>query len=140
MATIGECATALSSQIATATGLRAFDYVPEDLEPPALFVRLDRIEVVTMKLGQVDIWFDVVVFTSRTSDRVGQQRIYEYLSPTHANSIVKAIHADTTLGGVLSSNQCSAISQEARSLGAEELAAYGYFGAVVPVLIATNGA
>ena len=138
MATIGECAIALAEQIGEATGLRTADYVTDDLDPPFLFVAFDRLQIVTMSAGSVNLHLDCVVFTSRASDRVGQQSIYEYLSLQAPKSIIAAIMADTTLG--LSGVSCSPASDEIRSLGVEEIAAYGYFGGVVPVLITTSGA
>lgn len=138
MATIGACATALSGQIATATGLRAYDYVPEDVNPPMLFVAFDRLRIVTMSAGSVDLFLDCVVFTSKASDRAGQKALYEYLSLQAPKSIIAAIMADPTLG--LSGVSCSPASDDIRSLGVEEVAAYGYFGGVVPVLITTSGA
>jgi hypothetical protein len=138
MATIGECATALASQIATATGLRTTDHVPDDLNPPALFVAFDRLRIVTMSAGAVDLYLDCIVFTSRASDRSGQKALYEYLSLQPPKSIIAAILADTTLG--LSGVSCSPASDEIRALGIEEVAGYGYFGGVVPVLITTTGA
>lgn len=137
MATIGECAIALAEQIGTATGLRTTDYVPEDLDPPFLFVAFDRLRIVTMSAGSVDLFLDCVVFTSRASDRVGQRALYEYLSLQAPKSVVAAIMADTTLG--LAGVSCSPASDDIRSLGVDEVAAYGYFGGVVPVLITTSG-
>jgi len=138
MATIGECAEALAAQIAAATGLRAVDYVPEDLDPPAVFIAFDRLRIRTMSSGSVDLFLDVVVFTSRASDRVGQHTLYEYLSLEPPKSIIAAIMADTTLG--LEGVSCSPASDDIRALGFEEVAAYGYYGGIVPVLITTSGA
>jgi hypothetical protein len=138
MATIGECTAALASQISSATGLRTTAYVPEDLDPPALFVAFDRLRIRTMSAGSVDLFLDCVVFTSRASDRVGQKLLLEYLSLQAPKSVVAAIMADPTLG--LSGVSCSPASDDIRSLGVDEIAAYGYYGGVVPVLITTSGA
>ena len=138
MATIGEVAEALAETVAFPTRLEVTDYVPGDFNVPALFVSLNRLKVVTMGLGSVDMWFDCVVFTSRTVDLVGQRELYEYLSVTGTKSIVKAIFDKSTLG--LEGVSASPISDESRALGIEEVAAYGYFGGIVPVLVATDGA
>ena len=138
MATIGEVADALATIVARATGLETTDHVPGDFNVPALFVGLNRLKVQTMSLGSVDIWFDLVVFTSRTTDREGQLELYEYLSVTGQKSIVKAVFDNTTLG--LTGTSASPVSDESRALGIEEVAAYGYFGGLVPVLVATDGA
>ena len=138
MATIGQVAEALARVVGNATNLETTDHVPGDFNVPALFVGLNRLKVQTMSLGSVDIWFDLVVFTSRTTDREGQLELYEYLSVTGQKSIVKAVFDNTTLG--LTGTSASPVSDESRALGIEEVAAYGYFGGLVPVLVATDGA
>lgn len=138
MASIGDVATALAKTVSLATGVRATDHVPSNLNPPALFVAFNRLSVVTMARGSVDLWFDCVIFTSKTVDRVGQQSLYEYLSPSGEKSILKAVFDSPTLG--LENTSASPVSDDTRALGVEEIAAYGYFGGVVPVLVATDGA
>jgi len=91
-----------------------------------------------MARGSVDMWFDCVVFTSMVSDRVGQKAVYEYLSTSGTKSIVKAVADTPGLG--LSNVNASAASDWSPRFGVEEVAAYGYYGAVVPVLVVTIGA
>lgn len=138
MATIGQVADALATTISLATGTKAIDHVPANLDPPAIFVVLEQVEVTAFGRGTVEMRFNVVVFVSKTVDRVGQHKLYEYLSPSGARSIVKAVYDTPTLG--LSEVNASAVSEPARALGVEEIAAYGYFGGLVPVLVVTQGA
>lgn len=135
MATIGAVAEALAETIGTATGLRTVDHIPSTINPPALFVALGTNERGAMARGQQELAFEVVVFTSRTVDRVGQSALYEYASFGGQLSVWKAVDDTPTLG--LTDTNAAVLRY--RPIGVEEIAAYGYFGGVFEVLVLTTG-
>lgn len=138
MASIAEVATGLASTISTATGLRCFDYIPEDVNPPACVVTIDSIEPGAFKLGQMDMVFQATVLTARASDRAGQKALFEYMDSGDDNpkSVWRAIYDTPSLG--LSNTNCGL--RQMRSLTVEEIAAYGYYGVLFEILVLTSGA
>jgi len=93
----------LKTRLQTISGLRVFDLIPENPQPPAAVV------------GQLDLNFDidnargldlatieVFVLVQRFSERAGQDKLDAYLSGTGATSVKAAIEGDKTLGGACS--------------------------------------
>ena len=90
----------LKTRLQTISGLRCYDLIPDQVNPPAAVV------------GQLDFTFDinnaraldqanvdVIVIVQRFSERAGQNRLDAYLSSSGASSIKAAIEGDKTLGG-----------------------------------------
>ena len=139
MADVGAIATALKSTVETATGLRGWDYVPDDFQPPAFFVAPGEItrssfETATA-MGEMTIPFDLVVLMPRGSDRAGQSKLFDYVSFNTATSVWKAVKATPSLG--LSETNAAVLRY--RPLGIEEIAAYGYIGGSFEILVLTKG-
>lgn len=136
MATIGEVADGLAQTISTATGLRTVDYIPEDINPPVLFLALaSSIERGAFQRGQMELMFDAVIFTSRAVDRVGQKLLYEYASFSGDLSVWKAVDDDNDLG--LTGTNAAVLRY--RPLGIDEIAGYGYFGGAFEIMVLTAG-
>lgn len=93
----------LKTRLQTISGLRVFDTIPENPQPPAAIV------------GQLDMNFDidnargldlatveVYLLVQRMDIRSGQDKLDAYLAGTGAGSVKAAIEGDKTLGGACS--------------------------------------
>ena len=90
----------LGTALDTITGLRVFDYVPDNAPTPAAIVGpLDIKYGAAMQDGLHNMTTNVTIFDGRMSDRTSQDRIDAYVNPSGASSVKAAIEADTTLGG-----------------------------------------
>jgi hypothetical protein len=100
-ATVSQVATGLKNRLATISGLRTFDYQPEQLNPPVGFPVIDSIEYHrAMGGGDVTMRFNVFVIVGRYLDRVAHANLDAYLSYSGASSLRAALEGDRTLGGV----------------------------------------
>jgi len=101
-ATIREVKDGLKAAIQTVSGLRAFDYQPEQVNPPFAWPTLDEIRFhqTGMGSGGVVMDFTVTLVVQRTSERVAQDSLDQYMAWTGAKSLRAAIESDRTLGGV----------------------------------------
>lgn len=93
-----EIAAALQTALATIDGLRVVEYIPDSLNPPMATVAIDGVRYHTaFGVGNPLYTFVVSLVVARSSDRIAQRRLGDYLSPTGAQSIRAAIEKDPTL-------------------------------------------
>ena len=101
-ATISQSAKALQAALVTIPGLRATEYLPDQINPPCAVVTPQGIRYhEAFRTGNPPINFLVTVFVGRMSDRVAQETLYGFMSATGAQSIRAAIEVDPTLDGVV---------------------------------------
>lgn len=94
--------TNLKTRLATISGLRVYDHVPDSVNVPAAVV------------GQLDITFDasfnrgfdnatctIILIVGRMSEQAGQSKLDGYLAGTGSASVKAAIEADVTLQGAV---------------------------------------
>jgi hypothetical protein len=117
--------------------LRAADTIPGSIMPPAAMVGCPDIENYreTMGRGKYRLQFTITVFTSAAWDRTGQLKLAAYANPTGPSSIITAVEADKTLGGLV--DDCMVVGF--RKLGLEEWALLQYFGGEFTVQVVANG-
>ena len=110
-ATVSQVMTGVKNSLATISGLRVFDFQPDNINPPTAFPQIDSVEY-HGAFGGGDVRFNMTVVTivGRVSDRTAQSSLDAYLSYSGASSIRQAIEADRTLGGVV---QTLIVSQSA---------------------------
>lgn len=102
-ATPSQVLTGLKNRLATISGLRAFDYQPDNFQPPLGFPLINSINFYgAMQGGNVQYECTIMVIIGRFSDRLSQNLMDGYLAYSGATSIRAAIEADRTLGGVAS--------------------------------------
>lgn len=130
MADLDAICAAAAQVLTTATGLRAQDFIPESIDPPAAFVNITRMSVATAE--SMDITLDLIVLVARS--RAGWDQLKAYLSPSGPRSVWLALAANDNLG---LTDGTQATLGEWRSLGAEEVAAYGYVGGAFDVAVTT---
>lgn len=98
--TVAEINDALKNALATVPGLRVFDYIPDQIAPPAAYIGIDAIDYhQSFGLGDPVHTYLVTVIVGRVSDRASERALFEYLNPTGARSIRAALEQDKTLGG-----------------------------------------
>jgi hypothetical protein len=101
-ATISQVKDGLKTAINTVSGLRAFDYQPDQVNPPFAWPTLDTITYhqTGMNNGGVVMNFTITLVVNRAAERVAQDQLDQYMSWDGAKSLRAAIEADRTLGGV----------------------------------------
>jgi|LakMenEpi03Aug12_release.lakeMendotaPanAssembly.Ray.scaffolds.fasta_scaffold03160_41 hypothetical protein len=93
----------LKARLATVSGLRTFDYQPEQVNPPLAFPSITGINYYNaFRGGDVQFTVDITVVLGRYTDRVTFARLDEFTSFSGASSIRAALEGDSTLGGVCS--------------------------------------
>jgi hypothetical protein len=91
----------LKTRLATITGLRVFDSIPDQVTPPAAVVgQLDFTFDIDNARGLDIANVDVYVIVQRFDARSGQNQLDNYLGSGN-KSIKTAIEADRTLGGAV---------------------------------------
>lgn len=105
MASVSAMAEGLKTRLATISGVRAYSYQPEQLNPPFAYPILNGVTYhQTMGMGNAVTQYDwsVYVIVGRYVDRVAMVNLDGFLSPTGASSIRAALEGDLTLGGACS--------------------------------------
>lgn len=118
-ATVSQVADGIKNRLATITGLRAFSYQPEQLNPPFAYPVLNSVDYHgAMAGGRVTMNFTVYVVVGRYTDRTAFATLDNYLSYSGAQSVRACLEGDLTLGGVCqslilsSSSNISALEQD----------------------------
>lgn len=131
--TLAQVANGFVDKLDNITGLRAYAYVPEDINPPCVVVRPASIERGAMARGVMEINYELALFVSRASDRAAQANLHTYADPSGSvsNSVWAKLDADKTLGvtGV------DAAVLRFRPFGWDEVAGYAYDGGIFDVLV-----
>lgn len=101
-ATVSQVKDGLKARIETVSGLRAFDYQPDQVNPPFAWPTLDEIRFhqTGFATGGVVMDFTITLVVHRQSERVAQDALDQYMSWDGVKSLRSAIEADRTLGGV----------------------------------------
>lgn len=123
----------LGVRLATITGLRVFDFVPDSVSPPAAVVSLPEfIEYDTvMARGADRATYEVVVLVGKASDRNARDRLAAYLAGTGASSVKTAIEAEDTLGGVADSSRVTEARVSVITIAAQDFLAATFLVDVV---------
>ena len=101
-ATPSQVKDGLKVRIETIPGLRAFDYQPDQVNPPFAFPTLNEIRYhqTGMGSGGVVMDFTITIVVGRASERTAQDELDQYTAFSGTKSIRAALEADRTLGGV----------------------------------------
>lgn len=135
--TILQVMQAIESALDNITGLRATEFVKDQMSPPFAMVGVPEIPDYhgAFKSGMISISPKVYVFTSAAVDRIGQTRLSEFADPVGTKSIKAALEADNSLGSIVA----QVVVKSFRPLGAEEMGAMGYYGGVFDLMIVATG-
>lgn len=126
--TIAEIMQGIEARLATISGLRVAEYVPNQVNPPQAYVGVPPIPRyhATMGMGRFEIEPTVTVLVSANLDRAGQLQLAGFANPTGDTSIRAAIEGDKTLGGKV--DDCFVVSF--RPLGPVEVGLIGFYGGI----------
>lgn len=127
----------VAGQLETISGLRVSAYESNSINVPQAVVLVPEIPDyrASMKRGTFVLEVRVQVYTSTATDRSGQQQLAAYANPTGSSSVIAAIEADTTLGGVV--NDC--VVDSFRRLGVEEAMGIGFYGGEFTLRVVASG-
>jgi hypothetical protein len=140
--TIEQIMDGVEARLATIATLRVSDVVPDAANvtgnASAAVVGVPPIPSyhTTMGRARISVEPTVTVFTSAQFDRIGQKRLAGFANPTGGLSVVAAVEADKTLGGIV--DDCIVV--DFRPLGLEEYTAYGLYGGVFTLRVQATGA
>jgi hypothetical protein len=102
-ATVSQVATGLQTRLATISGVRTFNYQPEQENPPFAYPQINSINYHrAYSGGDVVMDWTVYVVVGRYLDRTAHAQLDDYLSYSGSKSVRAAIEGDPTLGGVCS--------------------------------------
>ena len=100
MTTITALRTGLATRLATISGLRTLNYVPDQINPPVAVVLPSSISYDTTFVRAADEYrFDVVVIVARADEETAQKYLDAYCASSGAGSVKAAVEGDVTLGG-----------------------------------------
>lgn len=102
MTTLTQVRDGLETRLNTITGLRVYDYVPEDVAgyPAAVVFPPTNAEYSNdLDQGSFTVQFVVMLLVPATIDR-NQLDLYALMDRTGASSVFAAIEADRSLGGL----------------------------------------
>lgn len=101
MATFSSIRDGLKTRLETISGLSAYDYVPDFIDPPvALIAPLNTLNYdATMARGADTYAVPVILYIARIDAQTAQDGVDAYLASTGSTSIKAAIEGDPTLGG-----------------------------------------
>ena len=98
---VGNVRAGLKTRLATITGLRVWDVIPDQVTPPGAVVgQLDFTFDIDNARGLDIANCDIYVIVQRFDARSSQNQLDDYLG-SGAKSIKTAIEADRTLGGAV---------------------------------------
>jgi hypothetical protein len=137
MASLLQLRDAIQSTLATITGLRVHDTIPDVTNPPAVVVYpTDADFNVAMGRG-VDTWsFSLYVLVSAAVTRTGQDALDAYVTGAGSSSIRAAVFANRSLG---LSNVDAHVSRMTNYGAKFEGAHIDHIGAVLHLTVTTTG-
>ena len=101
MPTFSELRTGLKNNLATISGLRTANLIPDQVNPPIAIVTPESIAFDTaFQRGMDEYNFTVLVVVHRAAERSAQSSLDAYCNPTGSTSIKTAIESDRSLGGM----------------------------------------
>lgn len=135
MASVPAIREALAARLATIAGLRIYDFVPGQVNPPAAVVLPGDplIEYDETMDGLDSYRFTIMVLVANPLERLGQDALDAYLARDGVSSIKAAIEAAERLGGLVSFTRVARV----RNYGATEYAGSQYLAAEFDVEVGT---
>ena len=123
----GDVRAALKTRLATLSGLRVYDVMPEVPVPPcALAGFLDMSFDSAMGRGMDEATVEIDVIVQRMSSRSGQATLDNFLAGSGAGSVKTAIEGDRTLGGKVDTLRVISATSGNYDIGATSFLAYRY--------------
>jgi hypothetical protein len=98
VASISELRTAIATNLATISGLRTSEFIPDNPSPPIAVVQFDRAQYhLDMRNGMAEYNFVVQLIVGRVDERTAQRSLDAYCSSTGSSSVLLGVESDRTL-------------------------------------------
>ena len=128
---ISDLRTALANNLATISGLRVVETLPDVVNPPMAMIGLDKVAYNKQNnRSMAEYTFKVTVVIGRVSERTAQRAMDLYLANS-TGSIKFAIESDRTLGGYA----FDVFVSETSAIGALSINALDYYSAEFSVQV-----
>jgi len=128
---ISDLRTALANNLATISGLRVVETLPDVVNPPMAMIGLDKVTYNKQNnRSMAEYTFKVTVVIGRVSERTAQKAMDLYLANS-SGSIKFAIESDRTLGGYA----FDVFVAETSAIGALSVNALDYYSAEFSVQV-----
>lgn len=101
MPTFTQLRTGLATNLATISGLRTANLIPDQVNPPIAIITPETITYDTSFARGLDEYnFTILVVVHRVAERSAQSSLDAFCNPTGSTSIKTAIESDRSLGGM----------------------------------------
>ena len=137
MASLSEIRDGIKATLATITGLRAYDTVPDQVNLPAVLVLPVEADFNrAFSRGNDEYQFELFVMTSRTVARVGQDALDDFVTGSGDKSIRAKIFAVQDLG--IGDGTQAYVSGMSRYGGSFPAAGIDHIGAALRLKVTTS--
>jgi hypothetical protein len=116
----------LKTRLATISGLRCYETIPDQFSPPAAIVGMPTSIVFDFVYQRAAdrMTYPIRILVGKATDRSAQERLEKYLDGSGALSVKAAIEGDPSLGGA--ANVTRVLS--AQGLGVYDMGGVSYLG------------
>lgn len=102
MSTVSEISDALKNALTVIPGLRVYDYLPDQVNPPLGYVGIQQVNYHgAFRGGNPVHTYTITIVVGRVSERASQRALDEFLAYDGDRSVRAAIESDPTLDGVI---------------------------------------
>ena len=117
----------LKARLATITGLKTYDYIPDSVNVPGAVVgQLDLNFDATFNRGFDNATCTILLIVGRMSESAGQTKLDGYLASTGSTSVKAAIEGDVTLGGAVQTLRVTNATAGSVQVASTDYLAYRY--------------
>ena len=117
----------LKARLATITGLKTYDYIPDSVNVPGAVVgQLDLNFDATFNRGFDNTTCTILLIVGRMSESAGQTKLDGYLASTGSTSVKAAIEADATLSGAVQTLRVTSATAGSVQVASIDYLAYRY--------------
>jgi hypothetical protein len=100
VASIAELRQGIATNLATISGLRVSEFIPDNPNPPIAIVQFDRAQYhLDMGNGMTEYSFVVQLIVGRVDERTAQRNLDAYCSSSGSSSVLLAVESNRTLSG-----------------------------------------
>ena len=102
MSTVTEISDALKNALTVIPGLRVYDYLPDQINPPVGYVGIQSVNYLgAFRGGNPVHTYTITIVVGRVSERASQRALDDFLAYDGDRSVRAALEADPTLQGFI---------------------------------------
>ena len=101
MAALSQIRTGLATNLRTISGLRVYEEIPDNPQPPSAVIVLNSIEYNQDFGGSAKYNFAVQVIVGRAAEKHAQRALDVYVAPTGSSSAKVGVESNRTMSGVV---------------------------------------